>query len=158
MICARHDWWEVTPCPKCDPAPPPAIATETVTVAVTPETDLVSGELNPGSEPGPLFDDPALDIPDFLLRNKDGSFAHPELMVHDVRDAVPRPDAPVLHTPEVRPVEAQTDTELYLALDDPELSLVDRQPIYQELRAREDKKKSYARIEKLKSSKKTKET
>jgi hypothetical protein len=162
MICARHDWWSADPCSKCEPAavtapvtpeaPLGAIAAETKSVCDAPETDLVSGAIAGGAEAG-------LEIPDFLLRNKDGTFAHPELMVHsDVRHAVPTPDGPILRERAAGPIEARTEAQLYAMLEDVSLSLLDRQPIYLELRAREDKKKSLARIAAMKEKKASKET
>ncbi len=126
MICARHDWWDSAPCPKCD-AP--------VTVAETPDE----------------VENPELDIPEFLKRNPDGSFVLPPQPIYQhpgerrVYEPVP--------IPATLPIHHWSDLELYTALDNQELTLVERQPIYQELRAREDKKKSLARIAAMKAKK-----
>ncbi len=117
MICARHDWWDSAPCPRCE---------EVVTVAETSE----------------------LDIPDFLKRNLDGTFVQPREVVFN-----PHPAAQQAVVPAALPIHHWSDAELFLALESTELSLVDRQPIYQELRAREDKKKSLARIAEMKAKK-----
>lgn len=135
VICAQHDWWEAAPCPKCAGSAPATLEAETVTVAETAEDDL--------------------SIPEFLLRNKDGTFAHPELMVHD-NAPITGPRVVASGVEDTLPVAHQSDAELYAALDDTELALIDRQPIYQELRAREDKKKSHARIAEMKARKEEK--
>lgn len=156
MICARHDWWDAAPCPKCpvvspdEPTSP--LEAETVTVAVAPEapqTDLVSAPVAAAGEEG-------LDIPDFLLRNKDGTFAHPELMVH-AHDDTPTVCQPSVLKEDDRPVEAWSDAELMGALDDPKFTVYTRQPIYQELHRREDKRKALARIAVMKEKKAAKD-
>lgn len=159
MICARHDWWHADICPKCHTLaladlearcnPPALQVPETVTVAETPETDLVSGHPSAAAETG-------LEIPDFLLRNKDGTFAHPELMVHD--HVLPTVSAANGPAPVERPLGEWADAELYEALEDTQArSLIERQPIYQELRTREDRKKSLTRIAEMKAKKAAKD-
>lgn len=129
MICARHDWWNIEPCLKC--------ISGTVELVTDAETK----------------DDP-LDIPDFLKRNPDGSFI--SLPPWDIKTtaAVLRIEPQYLE----RPYPQWTDAELNAAFDNTELTLVERQPIYMELRAREDKKKAHARIAAMKEKKAGKET
>jgi hypothetical protein len=50
-----------------------------------------------------------------------------------------------------------SESVLYDLLNSPTLSLIERQPIYMELRAREDKKKSLARIAAMKDKKAAKD-
>ena len=54
-------------------------------------------------------------------------------------------------------VTEQPEAALYDLLTNPVLSLIDRQPIYLELRRREDRKKSLARIAEMKDKKAAKE-
>ncbi len=110
--------WYAEACPQCD-AP--------VTAAETPDE---------------------LDIPEFLIRNPDGTFVRPIGVVFN-----PHPAAQQAVIPAALPINHWSEAELFLALESIELSLVDRQPIYQELRAREDKKKSLARIAEMKAKK-----
>ncbi len=134
MICARHDWWDAEPCPRC-----------AVTAAEMPHAPRV---------------DELPDIPDFLKRNPDGTFAHPELMLHEAPAGGRPRHVVVIPTGQLGPDgphHTWSDLELYAALDDTELTLVERQPIYQELRAREDKKKSLQRIAEMKAKKATKD-
>lgn len=85
-----------------------------------------------------------LTIPEYLKRNKDGTFVQ---MRGEGRDVVFKPRLPPVNH------AALSEGELNAMLDDLSLTLLERQPIYKELRAREDKRKAYARIEKLKASK-----
>ena len=142
MICAKHDWWDAEiSCPQCAAAAAPGSGDETVTAAETPESDLVS--VTSGCD--------LPDIPDFLLRAKDGTFLHPRVTNGDTRcfDWTPNKD----RCPEHRNWSEMTDVDLYAALDSSELTLVERQPIYQELRHREDRKKSLPRIAAMKEKK-----
>lgn len=169
MICAQHNWWSTDPCPRCDPA-------ALVTAAET-KTDLVSDEDVRGTGPAPivtaaetktdlvspdaaaggsntnfdaLFGGTVLDIPPFLERNRDGTFAHPELLGEGgCFDWTPNAD----RCPEHRDWSQETDQVLLDNLNSPDLSLTDRQPIYQELHKREDKKKALARIADMKAKK-----
>ncbi len=94
-------------------------------------------------------ENPELDIPEFLKRNPDGSFVLPPQPIYQ-HPGERRVYEPVPVTPDHR---LWSDLELYTALEDTERTLVERQPIYQELRAREDKKKSLARIAAMKAKK-----
>jgi hypothetical protein len=136
MICAKHDWWETeNPCPHCPP-PDVDVNPAAVTVAETALTGMP-------------------DIPEFLRRAPDGSFMYPREKNHDepCMDVVGCTVAPV-------PVvfSEQTDMALFEALESSELTLVERQPIYLELRRREDRKKSLARIAEMKDKKAAKES
>ena len=147
MICAKHDWWFTigTICPKCAAHDLATSEAETVTAAETPESDLVS-DISGG------FD---LAIPDFLQRAKDNTFAHPELMGKgECFDWTPNKD----RCPEHRGWSEMSDAELLMQVDNSFLTLVERQPIYQELRHREDRKKSLPRIAALKEKKAAKDT
>lgn len=146
VICAQHNWWSTDPCPRCDPA-------ALVTAAET-KTDLVSDEDVRCTGPAPTFDalfgGTILDIPPFLERNRDGTFAHPELLGEGgCFDWTPNAD----RCPEHRDWSQETDQVLLDNLNSPDLSLTDRQPIYQELHKREDKKKALARIADMKAKK-----
>lgn len=157
MICARHDWWKAAVCPRCHalalahleascaPAAAPVPCAETVTAAETSQSDLVSG---PVGEPA----DDGLEIPDFLKRNKDGTLTNPR--ENTCHDWTPKAERCPEHQ---EPISTWSDAELYAALDNTELTLIDRQPFYMELRAREDKQKSHARIAAMKEKKANKE-
>lgn len=99
------------------------------------------------------------DIPDFLRRNADGSFTHPDAITATVSDgaiyakvneamAVARGEPPTAEW-----LNKLLDAELSTMCYSDSLTLVERQPFYQEARRREDKKKAYARIAALKEAK-----
>lgn len=64
-------------------------------------------------------------------------------------------DAP--RTSATTALDQQSETVLLSLLNSPDLTLIDRQPIYMELRRREDRKKSLARIAEMKDKKAAKE-
>lgn len=177
MICAKHNWWNVTePCPQC--APPASLEAKTVTATETPpapQTDLVLPE-EVGEVPSTfdeIFGDTVLDIPAFLQRNKDGSFKWPS----QKPSQSPAPDADAASTgseaaPDVSTKTAITvldplssseisklsETELLALVNSTSYTLVQRQPLYRELRDREDRKKSLARIAEMKAKKQKKDS
>lgn len=137
MICAQHEWWDdEAPCPRCAP------------IVTATETDLVSV---PSAAAG-AFD---LTVPDFLKRNPDGTFAHPECKPCTDAPSAELPtkphtsDAttPVVWTAEI--ARAASEQDLNAALNSEHLSCLERQPIYMELRDREDRVKSRARINEM---------
>lgn len=96
--------------------------------------------------------DPALGIPPFLQRNPDNTFAHPEPLSDGPGyqyDFGEDPKPYVLLLPLPSDLTGCTDPDLCAFMNRSDLTLVDRQPLYQELRRREDKKRSRDRIEKM---------
>lgn len=176
MICAKHNWWNVIePCPRC--APPATLEAKTVTATETPpapQTDLVLPKGEVAEVPSTfdeIFGDTVLDIPAFLQRNKDGSFKWPR------NSQSPAPDAAAASTgsetaPNVSTKTAITvldplssseisklsETELLALVNSTSYTLVQRQPLYRELRDREDRKKSLARIAEMKAKKQKKDS
>jgi hypothetical protein len=144
MICAKHDWWlSSVPCPKCVTAAETTSADEPLPHAVESPTGAGGGRRD-GEMP---------DIPDFLKRNKDGSFTCPRTSGPSAASLTTAPTCNVTTPGAPMDVTSVSETDLMDMLNSPEMTLVERQPIYQELRAREDKKKSYGRLDKMKAKK-----
>jgi hypothetical protein len=92
------------------------------------------------------------DIPEFLVRAPDGAFLHPRPRSTEGFKWSAPDAAPLISLAE------QSDAELFSMAESTGISLVDRQPVYMELRRREDRKKSLARIAEMKDKKAAKET
>lgn len=140
MICTQHEWWAVetwATCPKC---------AEAVTAPVTNSEPVSDVERAAGAP---------LEIPDFLVRNRDGTFAHPEAMdpMRAMEERVAALPGAEVHLIDPVRIEQWTDNKLLEALESPCYTRWERQPIYLELRRREDKKKSHARIAEMKAKK-----
>jgi hypothetical protein len=146
MACSTHDWFFDTICPLC---------TKEKTGEDNGTSDRFSdeqhGDGGSGSAPdtavvggAPVGDgkletvDP-FEIPDFLRRPIDKPMPEP---LHAPSDR------PVL--PAVKPYNEWEAAELTDALESALVSCEARQPIIMELRRREDKAKSYARLNKAK--------
>jgi hypothetical protein len=99
--------------------------------------------------------DDDLSIPEYLKRNKDGTLANPRPVIQSgpiqSRNGGSSPPGPTIPWPPTGTViKAAIDAELQAWAESSELTLVERQPIYRELRDREDKRKAYARIAAMK--------
>jgi hypothetical protein len=94
----------------------------------------------------------SLDIPPFLKRDKNGL-----LPVCKKRRGAPAPrcSSPGSLDFAKQDLTGWTEDALYASLNYPELTVLDRQPIYKELRRREDKLKAQERIRKMKEKKGT---
>jgi hypothetical protein len=90
-----------------------------------------------------------LTIPDFLRRAPGGGFVYPcSPAGHPASVGMP---TPVAATVAALPWPQWSEQELLDAINSDCYTLVERQPMYQELRAREDKRKSLARIAEMKA-------
>lgn len=154
MACAEHDWFFSTPCPKCaatvtvtaPPAPlekeadrtPPDIVTE-------PEGQpAMDGVAENGSETQVPPDLPTTgpqvpEIPGFLRRKPDGSFVEPAPWGELKPLAVSGPPALV-------DFSTWSDADLWAAAS-AHMSVGDRQPIIREMTRRENRRKTYARLD-----------
>jgi hypothetical protein len=92
-----------------------------------------------------------LEIPAFLKRNKDGSLALPAAWIK--LPSLPHDEWAPWPVADAVPVTWFSAEGLEKALNDPERTLIERQPIYMELRAREDKVKAYKRLAEMKAKK-----
>jgi hypothetical protein len=137
MICAQHNWWDAEiSCPEC--------ATELANPAAVTGAETALTEMP--------------DIPDFLVRAPDdGTFLRPRPRSTEGFKWSGSAIALSPTDPVPKPWSEWTEAELYTVLDETGYSLIERQPIYMELRRREDRKKSLVRIADMKDKKAAKE-
>lgn len=159
MVCDRHSWWFASPCPKCaaleqwkDTQEAPHGTSDSGSILSShPSVGLVDdGYVEP---PLPIEDpEDTYAIPAFLQLRPEGGWKYPSL--HGGSNA--RPGFPATGTDRSLPLvgtkqptlKEWTDEELLTAINNPGISLNDRQPIIMEARRREDREKTYARLEK----------
>lgn len=152
MGCAEHDWFFSTPCPKC------AVAVTVTTPPAPPDKDVAvlppehepqgqriaegAAEAQDGSQVPP--DAPATgpqvpEIPSFLRRNPDNSFVEPTPW-DELKPLV------VGGPPALVDLTAWSDADLWAAVSET-MSIGDRQPIIREITRRENRRKTYARLD-----------
>lgn len=154
MACADHNWFFSAPCPKCattvtvttPPAPTDKDADRTPPTVVTePEGQpAMEGVAEDGSETQvppdlPLTGPQMPDIPGYLRRKPDGSLVDPAPWGELKPLLVGGPPALVDLT-------RWTDGQLWDAVS-ANMSIADRQPIIREMTRRENKRKTYARLD-----------
>lgn len=160
MTCLTHDWYFDSPCPKCaaatvtvTPAPPvspPQNVERPTTPAPAPQRPTDVGGVAEGPDGDPVPPDatgnwpPSTDamppLPEFLRRNAENQFVDPTpwgSTVAFVPVQAPTPDD----------VRTWTDERLWEALNS-NMSVADRQPIILEITRRQNRSKTYARLDK----------
>lgn len=134
MPCFAHDWYFDSPCPKC------------VAVAVTPPS-----EPEPAPDAGGAVPEAALemeDIPPFLRRNPDNTFAEPWTP----------PTVSMGTTSSVQLTKTEAGAIGFMEVSDAQLlewassdmTVANRQPVLRELHRRENIKKARQRIAAMK--------
>lgn len=158
MACLEHDWFLSSPCPRCTAvqapaAPSPAALAPADAPAHTGDQQAaVADDPTPYEEPPlpPPSDDP-LTIPPLFRRRKGGGFMYPSL--HSAsgapRSAQPPTDVYAAMAQHVgSDLRQWSDDKLTRTSQDQSIPLTDRQPLYQEMRRRQDRKKAYDRLDK----------